>query len=208
MATANIYFSRGRFEEADYNYTLLRREYPRSELQFEAHLLGLQAKLRKYQGEDYDGTPLEEAKMLVKQLNSQFSGRLSKEEKERLATVEGQLNLEIATRDYRMAAYYDNKKDYGAARFYYAEVVKKYPDTELAKKAHDRVAEIKGEPDRATEEAGVPRRYASRKPRADSRRPHSRTAKRRHAAWPKCPTRAARRDRYMLLRTSPPRRRK
>ena len=77
MATANIYFDRGRFDDADYHYTLLRREYPRSELQFEAHLLGLQAKLRKYQGEDYDGTPLEEAKTLVKQLRSQFAGRLS-----------------------------------------------------------------------------------------------------------------------------------
>ena len=75
----------------------------------------MQAKLRKYQGEDYDGTPLEEAKTLVKQLNSQFSGRLSKEEKDRLATVEGELNQEIATRDYRMAAYYDKKSDFGAA---------------------------------------------------------------------------------------------
>ncbi len=148
MATANIYFARGRFEDADYNYSLLRREYPRSELQFEAHLLGLQAKLRKYQGEDYDGTPLEEAKTLVKQLNSQFSGRLSKEEKDRLGTVEGQLNQEIATRDYRMAAYYDKKQDYGAAKYYYAQVIKKYPDTELAQKSRDRYASLKDEPDR------------------------------------------------------------
>ena len=43
MATANLYFERGRFEDADYHYTLLRTQYPRSELQFEAHLLGLQA---------------------------------------------------------------------------------------------------------------------------------------------------------------------
>ena len=132
MATANIYFERGRFEDADYHYTLLRREYPRSELQYEAHLLGLQAKLRKYQGEDYDGTPLEEAKTLVKQLRSQFAGRLPAEEKERLRTVEGQLNLEIATRDYRMAEYFDGTKHYGAAKHYYAEVIEKYPDTELA----------------------------------------------------------------------------
>lgn len=147
MATANIYFARARFEEADYHYTLLRREYPRSEQQFEAHLLGLQAKLRKYQGEDYDGTPLEEAKTLVKQLNSQFSGRLSKEEKDRLATVEGQLNQEVANRDYRMALYNDNKKAYGAARFYYAAVIKKYPDTDLAAKSRERVEELKAEPD-------------------------------------------------------------
>ena len=47
---------------------------------------------------------------------SQFAGRLSPEEKERLRTVEGQLNLEIATRDYRMAEYYDGTKHYGAAQ--------------------------------------------------------------------------------------------
>jgi TolA-binding protein len=28
MATANIYFRRGKYEDADYHYTLLRREYP------------------------------------------------------------------------------------------------------------------------------------------------------------------------------------
>jgi TolA-binding protein len=148
MATANIYFQRGRYDDADYHYTLLRREYPRSELQFEAHLLGLQAKLRKYQGADYDGSPLEEAKTLVKQLRMQFDGRLSNEEKERLRTVEAQLNLEIATRDYRMAEYFDGTKHYGAARHYYAQVMQKYPDTELATRARERVGQISGEPEK------------------------------------------------------------
>lgn len=147
MATANIYFRRGRYDDADYHYTLLRTQYPKSEMQFEAHLLGLQAKLRKYQGADYDGAPLEEAKTLVKQLRMQFAGRLSTEEKERLRVVEGQLNLEIATRDYRMAEYNDGTKHYGAARFYYAQVIQKYPDTELAKQARDRMAQITDEPD-------------------------------------------------------------
>lgn len=148
MATANIYFQRGRYEDADYHYTLLRREYPRSELQFEAHLLGLQAKLRKYQGADYDGAPLTEAKTLVKQLRMQFAGRLSDQEKERLRTVEGQLNLEIATRDYRMAEHFDGTKHYGAARYYYAQVVKQYPDTELAAQARERISQIAGEPEK------------------------------------------------------------
>jgi TolA-binding protein len=148
MATANIYFQRRRYDDADYHYSLLRREYPRSEMQFEAHLLGLQAKLRKYQGADYDGSPLDEAKSLVKQLRSQFAGRLSSEEKERLRTVEGQLNLEIATRDYRMAEYFDGTKYYGAARHYYAEVIKKHPDTDLAKQARERLAQIGGEPEK------------------------------------------------------------
>jgi TolA-binding protein len=155
MATANIYFERGRFEDADYHYTLLRSEYPQSELQYEAHLLGLQAKLRKYQGEDYDGTPLEESKTLVKQLRMQFADRLPAAEKERLHTTEAQLNLEIATRDYRMAEYFDGTKHYGAARHYYARVMKNYPNTELATKARDRVAQIAGEPERPAKPLGA-----------------------------------------------------
>ncbi|MGH8598480.1 MAG: tetratricopeptide repeat protein, partial [Gammaproteobacteria bacterium] len=97
---------------------------------------------------DYDGTPLEEAKTLVKQLRSQFDGRLPQGEKERLQTVESQLNLEIATRDYRMASYYDKRKDFGAAKFCYGEVIKKYPDSELAKQSRERVTQIASEPDR------------------------------------------------------------
>jgi TolA-binding protein len=147
MARASIEFQRGRYDDADYYYSLLRKEYPRSEHQFEAHLLGLQAKLRKYQGADYDGTPLEEAKTLVKQLRLQFAGQLSAEERGRLRTVEAELNEEITARDMRMARYYDDLKQYRAARVYYAEVIKTRPDTEMAQQARERIAQIVGEPD-------------------------------------------------------------
>jgi outer membrane protein assembly factor BamD (BamD/ComL family) len=147
MATAGIYFREGKYEDADYHYTLLRREYPRSEFQFEAHLLGLQSKLRKYQGEDYDGTPLEEAQQLVTQLRRNFANQLSPEERDRLKVVSAQLTEQQATRTMRMAQYYDGTKHYGAAKGYYAEVIKKYPDTDLAKTARDRVAVIASEPD-------------------------------------------------------------
>jgi outer membrane protein assembly factor BamD (BamD/ComL family) len=142
MAEAGIYFRHGEFEDADYNYTLLRREYPRSKHQFEAHLLGLQAKLRKYQGCDYDGTPLEEAQVLVKQLRTNFAGQLSAEERDRLKTVSAQLVQELASRDMRMAKYYDGIEHYGSAKEYYAIVIKKYPDTDLAKEAKDRIGQI------------------------------------------------------------------
>jgi outer membrane protein assembly factor BamD (BamD/ComL family) len=147
MATAGSYFHRGRYDDADYHYALLRREYPRSEFQFEAHLLGLQSKLRKYQGADYDGTPLEEAQTLVKQLRTNFAGQLSAEERDRLKTVSAQLHQELASRDMQMAQFYDGTKNYGSAKTYYAEVIHKYPDSELAKQARERYAQIGGEPD-------------------------------------------------------------
>jgi TolA-binding protein len=147
MATANIYFRRGRYDDADYHYTLLRREYPKSEFQFEAHILGLQAKLRKYQGPDYDGTPIEEADKLVKQIRRQFAGRLTQEEKQRLTIQEAQLRQEVAMRDFRMAEHFDDTKRYGSAKIYYARVIQRFPDTDLAARARERVAELKGEPD-------------------------------------------------------------
>ncbi len=147
MATAGVYFRSGRFDDADYHYELLRKEYPRSEFQFEAHLLGLQAKLRKYQGSDYDGTPLEEAQLLVKQLRTNFSGQLSAEERERLQTVSAQLHQEVASRDMQMAQFYDGTKSYGSAKTYYAEVIDKYPDSEFAQRAKDRMIELAELPD-------------------------------------------------------------
>jgi TolA-binding protein len=147
VATANIYFRRGRFDDADYHYTLLRREYPKSELQFEAHLLGLQAKLRKYQGADYDGTPIEEADTLVKQIRRQFAGRLSPDERQRLTVVEAQLRQNVAMRDFRMAEHFDGTKKYGSAKIYYARVIQRFPDTDLASQARERIAQIAGEPD-------------------------------------------------------------
>ena len=61
--------------------------------------------------------------------------------------MSAQLHQEIASRDMRMAQYYDGTKNYGSAKTYYAEVIEKYPDSELAKQARERVTQIAGEPD-------------------------------------------------------------
>jgi TolA-binding protein len=147
MATANSYFRRGRYNDADYQYDLLRKEYPRSDHQFNAHVLGLQCKLRKYQGPDYDGTPLEEAKRLVTQQRVQFAGELDADQKQRLAEIEGQVTRALAEREYAMAEHYDSIEQFGAAKLYYARVMKEYPNTPLGEQARDRVIALGGEPD-------------------------------------------------------------
>jgi len=65
MATANSHFVHGEWDDADYHYGLLRTEYPRSEYQYQAHLLGLRCKLLRYQGPGYDNSPLVEADELA-----------------------------------------------------------------------------------------------------------------------------------------------
>jgi len=51
MAQANAHFMDRQWMDADYFYGLLRTEYPDSDFLLQAHLLGLQAKLRAYQGD-------------------------------------------------------------------------------------------------------------------------------------------------------------
>ena len=148
MATANSYFLRGRYIDADAQYDILRKEYPRSQHQYDAHILGLQCKLRKYQGPSYDGKPLEEAKLLVKQLKIQFSGELDQEQRSQLVKVDAQLTQELATREFNMGKHFDGLEEYGSAKYYYAEVIKNHPDSQLAVTARERLQEIGGLPER------------------------------------------------------------
>jgi outer membrane protein assembly factor BamD (BamD/ComL family) len=154
MAAAGIYFRLERYGDADYHYSLLRSDYPQSDFQFEAHVLGLQAKLRMYQGPDYDGAPLDDAKVLARRLKTQFSGRLSDEERDRLNSVEAQVAQATETRDIQLAQYYDNTQHYGAARIIYEDVANKYGSSPVAAEARTRAEEIKPLPEKPAKPLG------------------------------------------------------
>jgi outer membrane protein assembly factor BamD (BamD/ComL family) len=145
MAAANAYFLAGDYLKADMFYTDLRRTYPSSEHQFEAHFLGMQAKLQCYQGEDYGVTPLEEAGKLVEQLKRQFPQDYA-ENREAIDRAGAQVRKLMAERDWRMARYYENRWDYGPARYYYEQVVKGYPGTPIAEEAQAKLAALADKP--------------------------------------------------------------
>ena len=141
MAAGIAYFKKGRYQAADEMFADLRRAFPNSEHQFQAHLLGVQCKLEIYQGPDYAVTPMDQAEDLLKQVYRQFPQE-SREQQEFLKEAWKQVRLNKASHDWRMAKYYDNRKEYAAARQYYARVQRDYADTSLAQDAAVRVAEI------------------------------------------------------------------
>ncbi|MFV2065683.1 MAG: outer membrane protein assembly factor BamD [Pirellulales bacterium] len=148
MATATAYFMRGRYEDADYHFDLLRREYPKSEHQFEAHLLGLQCKLRKYQGPDYDGKALEKAEKLSEQLLMQFPDKIDKE-RDRITKMRAEVAAQRALRNWKMAEYYAKGSHYGAAKHYYQKLIETHPETKLAEQARtelDKIGKLPDEP--------------------------------------------------------------
>lgn len=145
MAMANAYFRRGQFENAAYNYDLLIKEYPNSAFQKDAHLLGLQAKMRIYQGTAYIAAPLKDAKEIADK-TLQMGDKLGPE-RENVALARAQIVEEQANREFMLGEYYQNKKYFGAARMYYQSVIDEFPTTDRAKEAKERMEKIRNEPD-------------------------------------------------------------
>lgn len=146
MAKANSHFLNDEFADADTYYTMLRESYPQSDHQPAAHLLGLRSKMRMYQGPSYDGKPLDDAKELIEQMNTQFPRDLTQEQtrlQEAARAVRGQL----AQRDFELGEYYAGTRHYRAARYYYQRVIKDFADTRYAELAQQRIELYKDRPD-------------------------------------------------------------
>ena len=145
LAQANSKFVSRRYDEADQLYADLRTMYPTSEHQFSAHLMGIKTKLLRYQGPQYDGDALDEAQQLVKQIRTQFPQE-SADDQQILNRSEREIRYRKAEREWSMAKFYDRRRSYGAARFYYQLLAEDYGDTPYADKASNRISEIRDRP--------------------------------------------------------------
>jgi outer membrane protein assembly factor BamD (BamD/ComL family) len=143
--TANAYFIKGHWDDADYYYKLIRTDYPKSPHQKDAHLLAIQVKFRRYQGPTYDDRPLKDAETLIDQTIAQFGSELG-DERQRLLTAKAEVHREMALRSWTLAQFYEKGQYYRAARIYYADLIKQYPQTELAQSARERMTAIKDLP--------------------------------------------------------------
>ena len=143
MAQANAHFLDRQWLDADYFYGLLRSDYPDSEFLLEAHVLGLQAKLRAYQGPGYEGSALDEAEVLADQVLVQFPDKLSPEESARMEKTRAEIAALQAQRLWDRAEFYAKGKHYTSARMYYAMIAKDYPATQLAQQARGRFDRIR-----------------------------------------------------------------
>lgn len=141
MAAAVAFYKQGKYARADELFTDLRRSFPNSEHQFQAHLLSLKCKLEIYQGPEYSATPMDQAEEIVKQIHRQFPQE-SRQNREFLTEAWKKIRLNKAMHDWEMAKYYDHKKEYAAARQYYEQVRKNFSDTSLANDAAERIEKI------------------------------------------------------------------
>jgi outer membrane protein assembly factor BamD (BamD/ComL family) len=146
MSAAVANFRRGRYSEADILFADIRENFPRSEHQFRAHLLGLKCKQNLYRGSDYDGSVLRDAEEIIHQMVRLFPQEAAQHRAELTAELKD-IRLKQAERDFVMAQFFDERKEYGAARIYYDMVRREYSDTNLALDSESRLAQIDGQPE-------------------------------------------------------------
>jgi outer membrane protein assembly factor BamD (BamD/ComL family) len=145
MATANALFTRGRYEEAANYYDVLRKHHAKSEHLLDAYLLEMKSRLKTYQGPMYDGTPLVKAGELADQLLTQFPDQIS-EHRNLVVQNKNRIVEQMAQRDWEVAQYFENRKLYGAARFYYQAIFDDFPHTVVAGQARARLEQIRDLP--------------------------------------------------------------
>lgn len=146
LALGNAHFAAGKFLKADDYYTDLRKTFPSSDFQFDAHLLGLKSKLLNYQGSDYSGNALNEADALLKQVYKQFPAQ-AQEESVYLKKAGAEIRYRLAERRWDRAQRFDRRAEYGAARLYYGSLLEDYGETPFADRARQRLQQIGLEPD-------------------------------------------------------------
>jgi outer membrane protein assembly factor BamD (BamD/ComL family) len=142
MAAAAEHIRQGRFEKADEFLTDLRETFTDSEHLFLAHLLGLKCKLEIYAGPEYSGLVLEEAEKLVEQTRQRFPDKLRQENyADMVARSAAEIAFHRAERLASKASWREKRKEYGAARVYYQELLEKFPASPQAEIARKRLAE-------------------------------------------------------------------
>lgn len=136
-----VSFYRERYDEADDYYSRLVEQFPRSPLAPHALELAIQSKVQVVNGPDYDGRKLAEARSLVDTALRSYPEL--KEKQDYLERTLLTINDQQAEKDFRTAEFYRRTAHPGAAYFYYELVRRRYAGTEWAKKAGERMMEIR-----------------------------------------------------------------
>ncbi len=147
MAAAAEFIRQEKYEKADEFLTDLRETFTDSDHLFLAHLLGIRCKLEIYAGPKYSGLVLEEAEKLVNQTRQRFPNQLANPKyREMAARASAEIAYLKAERFAYRADYREKRKEFGAARFNYNELLKYHGDTPQAEIARTRLAEIEKMP--------------------------------------------------------------
>lgn len=130
---------RGNYIDADRDFATIREQYADREVAPVAYVLGAHSSLLAYQGSNYDGRQLEEAKQLT-----ESALRLFPEipQREKLKHDLERINAEFATRDWKLAQYHARRSEKSAAAYYLESMLKNQPESNHAEDARELLVKL------------------------------------------------------------------
>lgn len=140
MAAAQSFIT-DRYVQAAGYYQQLVADQPQSEHSAKAKILAEQAYLRSYRGPQYDPSDLNGAEQMGK-VALDTAEQYGDDQRRRLEADLRAIHIERAKRDFVAGEDFRKRWLYTSAKFYYKEVVKKYPDTDWARLAQERLEEL------------------------------------------------------------------
>lgn len=140
MAAAVEKFRQEKYTEADEFLTDLRESFTDSEHLFNAHMLGIRCKLEMYAGPKYSQLVLDEADKLIRQTRMRFPDKLQDPQvREVVARAAAEVDFRKAERLYIRAQYREKRREYGAAKIYYQQILENYDRTSFAEQTRERL---------------------------------------------------------------------
>jgi len=134
-----VYKASARFYEAEDAFNKLITTYPESEWVEPAKFQLAACRAAVSQGSDYDQGSAEEAKQKFEEFVKEHpDAELSKEAEKNI----GLIREKEAQSAYNIAVFYEKQKAWQSALIYYQEVIAKYPDSQWAKQAQERLPAV------------------------------------------------------------------
>ena len=153
---ATVKFFRGDYKDADFFYSQLVEQHPKSELAEKAMKQSIICKQIANGGTAYDTRLVEQCRKYLEEYQRSYPGKDADWIQKQLVSI----HYQQADRDYNVGEFYRRTGHLGSAYFYYELVRRRYPNTEYAKRAETRMAELKtrveAEQRNAKIEPGVP----------------------------------------------------
>jgi hypothetical protein len=131
------------YREADQYFSQITELHPNSPYLTQAMELAILSKQMATGGPDYDGRKCAEARKLVDAALRQPD--LDESKKQGLVNQLKGITAQQAAKDYNRAEFWRRTDHPGAAYFYYSMVSRRYPGTEYARMAQQKMAEMYGE---------------------------------------------------------------
>lgn len=142
MLSASYYLRKGDFVEADRLYDLLRKEFPKSRHLENAFVLGAHCKLMCYQGPEYGGTELDEAKKLMETTLRLYPNRA---DRPRMEADLRKIELAKAAQLWSDVKFWKTKEKPKAIAISCKQIIQKFPNSDYARMAREELAKIKPE---------------------------------------------------------------